>query len=336
MIGLELSLERLWAMRRLVFGMGSLQIVLTGSLIGLIAFSFGNSVEAPVLLGSSLARSLTAVVMQLLIQQDRFGSSVGRGTFGVLLAQDIAVVPILFLVGVFGAHAGGSTVLELGLALGEAVLAVLAILGIGRLMIRPLFRFVGNADSPEFFMAVALLLIIATAALTHAAGLSAALGAFLAGLLLAESEYRHEIEINIEPFKGLLLGLFFMPVGMIIDPAEVFSDPVWITLSIVGLYAIKTLMMAGIERLFEFSRAQAVEMSLLLGQGGEFAFVVVGLATGFALIPEATAQFMLIVFGATMFLTPVVAELAQLAGSALRSSYCSSQRQHKRRLWSWS
>ena len=220
--------------------------------------------------------------------------------------------------------------------MGEAVLAVLAILGIGRLVIRPLFRFVGNADSPEFFMAVALLLIIATAALTHAAGLSAALGAFLPGLLLAESEYRHEIEINIEPFKGLLLGLFFMSVGMIIDPAEVFSDPVWITLSIVGLYAIKTLMMAGIERLFGFSRAQAVEMSLLLGQGGEFAFVVVGLATGFALIPEATAQFMLIVFGATMFLTPVVAELAQRAGSALRSSYCSSQRQHKRRLWSWS
>ena len=318
MIGLELSPERLWGMRRLVFGMGSAQIVLTGLVIGSIAWTFGNSVQASVLLGSCLALSSTAVVMQLLIEQGRFGTAVGRGSFAILLAQDIAVVPILFLVGTFGAHAGGSLLWELGLALGEAVLAVLAILGVGRLIVRPIFRFVG-ADSPELFMAVTLLAIIATAAATHAAGLSAALGAFLAGLLLAECEYRHEIEINIEPFKGLLLGLFFMSVAMSIDLSGILVDPGWITLSIIGLFAIKTLMTTGLARLFGFSWGHATEMGLLLGQGGEFAFVVVGLALGFGLLPEPTAQFMLIVVGATMFLTPLVARLARSVGGAIRA-----------------
>jgi CPA2 family monovalent cation:H+ antiporter-2 len=200
MIGLELSIERLWGMRRLVFGLGSAQILLTGLLIGGIAWSFNNSVEASVVLGSCLALSSTAVVVQLLTEQGRFGSSVGRGSFAVLLAQDLAVVPILFLVGTFGAHVSGSVVWALGLAFGEAFLAVLVILGVGRLVVRPVFRFVGSAASPELFMAVTLLTIIATAATTFAAGLSAALGAFLAGLLLAETEFRHEIEINIEPF----------------------------------------------------------------------------------------------------------------------------------------
>lgn len=319
MIGLELSLERLWGMRRLVFGMGSAQILVTGTLIGSIAWAFDNTLQVSVLLGGCLALSSTAVVIQLLIEQGRFGTTVGRGCFAVLLAQDIAVVPILFLVGIFGAHLGGSVTLELGLALAQALLAVLLILGVGRLVVRPVLRFVGAADSPELFMAVTLLVIIATATATHAAGLSAALGAFLAGLLLAESEYRHEIEVNVEPFKGLLLGLFFMSVGMSIDLAEILNDPVWIALSIVGLFAIKSAVMAVIARLYRFDWPHSIEMGLMLGQGGEFAFVVVGLALGFELLPAPTAQFMLIVVGATVFLTPGVARLAQAAGDALRA-----------------
>ena len=317
MIGLELSFERLWNMRRLVFGMGSAQILASGVVIGCVAWAFGNSMQASVLLGACLALSSTAIVIQLLIEQGRFGTTVGRGSFSVLLAQDIAVVPILFLVGVFGAPGGGSVVLELGLALGEALVAVLLILGIGRLVIRPLLRFVGGADSPELFMAVTLLVIIATAVVTHAAGLSAALGAFLAGLLLAESEYRHEIEVNVEPFKGLLLGLFFMSVGMGIDLAEILRDPLWIVLSVLGLFAIKAVVMGAVARLYRFSWPHAVEMGLLLGQGGEFAFVVLGLALGYSLLPAETAQFMLIVVGATMFLTPLVASLAHAAGRVL-------------------
>ncbi len=311
MIGLELSLERLWAMRRLVLGMGSTQIVVSAIIIGLIAWGFGNPVEVAVLLGACLALSSTAIVMQLLVEQGRFGTGVGQGTFGVLLAQDIAVVPILFLVGAFGVQQGGPLILELGFALLEAALAVGLILGIGRYLIRPLFRFVADADSPELFMAVTLLVIIATASITHAAGLSAALGAFLAGILLAESEYRHEIEVNIEPFKGLLLGLFFMSVAMGIDLFEIMSNPGWIFLSVAGLIIIKALIMTVIARAFGFNPGQSLEMGLLLGQGGEFAFLVLGLALGYQLLPDATAQFMLIVVGATMFLTPLTAKLGQ-------------------------
>lgn len=320
MIGLELSFERLWGMRRLVFGMGSAQIIATAIVIGAIAWYFGNSMEASVLLGGCLALSSTAIVMQLLMEQGRFGTPVGRGSFAILLAQDIAVVPILFLVSAFGASQGGSLGLDFAFAVGEALLAILVILGVGRIVVRPLFRFVAGTDSPELFMAVTLLTIIATAAGTHVAGLSAALGAFLAGLLLAECEYRQEIEINVEPFKGLLLGLFFMSVGMGIDLAEIFTRPEWIVLSVLGLFAIKAVVTANVARGFGIAWRHSVEMGLLLGQGGEFGFVVVGAALAMGLLPEDTGQFMLIVVGMTMFLSPLVAKLARSAGDLLRES----------------
>ena len=317
MIGLELSLERLWGMRRLVLGMGTTQILVTAFAIGGIAWAFGNPVDASVLLGGCLALSSTAVVIQLLVEKGRFGTTVGQGSFAVLLAQDLAVVPILFLVGVFGASSGASVWAELGLALGWALVAVVLILGVGRLVARPLLRFVGGANSPELFVAVTLLLIIATASATHAAGLSAVLGAFLAGLLLAESEYRHEIEVNIEPFKGLLLGLFFTSVGMGIDLAAIAENPLWIAASVAGLFALKTIVMTGIARVYGFRWGHAAEMGLLLSQGGEFAFVVIGMATTLGVIPADIGQFMLIVVSATMFLTPSMSNLAQRVGTAL-------------------
>lgn len=313
MIGLDLSLARLWSMRRLVFGFGGLQIACCGALVGMVAWSFGNSPAAALVLGACLALSSTAVVMQLLTEQGRFGTVVGHGAFAVLLAQDLAVVPILFTVEAMGS--GTDEVgLALGRALGEAVLAVLAILGAGRLLLRPLFRFVSGARSPELFMAATLLIVIATAAATHAAGLSAALGAFLAGLLFAETEFRHEIEVDIEPFKGLLLGLFFMSVGMVIDLGAIVAAPLWTGLSILGLFLLKAGLIAGLARLFAFTTPQAAEIGLLLGQGGEFAFVVLALAMNHALLPEPTAQFMLVVVAATMFITPLVARLARVLG----------------------
>lgn len=329
MIGLELSFDRLWRMRYLVFGLGTTQIIVTGIIIGGIAWAFGNSVEASVILGSCLALSSTAIVVQLLIEHSRFGSTVGHGSFAVLLAQDLAVVPILFVVSTFGAHVSNSLIWPISLAFSGALIAVLIILGIGRLLIRPLFRFVGTADSPELFMAVTLLTIIATAVATYTAGLSAALGAFLAGLLLAETEFRHEIEINIEPFKGLLLGLFFMSVAMGINLSEILAEPVRIFLSVIGLFVIKSLVTTGLARMFGFSWAQATEMGLLLGQGGEFAFVVVGLALGFGLLPESTAQFMLIVVGITMFLTPLVARLAHSVGAKIEARVQSTSEQEE-------
>lgn len=319
MIGLELSLDRLWAMRRLVFGMGSLQVLLTAVVIGFAARQFGNSMQASIILGACLALSSTAVVMQLLAEQGRFGTPVGRGSFAVLLAQDIWVVPILFLVGALGTGSSGALGLPILLAIGKAILAVVIILGVGRIVVRPLFQLVSETRSPEPFMAMTLLVIITTAALTHAAGLSAALGAFLAGLLLAETEFRPEIEVNIEPFKGLLLGLFFVTVGMGIDLAAVMADPYHIALTVLALFAIKTALTAIIARGFGFGWAPAAEIGLLLGQGGEFAFVVIGLALGFGLVPAATAQFLLIVVSATLFLTPLAARAARSLGEAVQA-----------------
>lgn len=307
MIGLELSIDRLWEMRRLVFGLGSLQVIVTAVAIGLIAWGFGNSPAASMVLGCCLALSSTAIVMQILMDRRQLASPLGRSSFSILLMQDLAVVPILFLVGVLGSQAQDN----IGVAfLGSLFKAALVIGGIffgGRLLLRPLFHLVAKARSAEMFMAATLLVIIGASAITGASGLSMALGAFLAGLLLADTEFRHEIEVNIEPFKGLLLGLFFMSVGMGIDYRVVVDEWFWLLASVIGLFALKTVITAGLCLIFGIPRNVSLEAGLLLGQGGEFAFVVVGLASGLGLLPADVAQFMLIVTGLTMVVTPLIA-----------------------------
>lgn len=326
-IGLELSLERLWAMRRYVFGLGSLQILITGSIIGLIAWEFGNSVPASIVLGSCLALSSTAIVMQLLMQSRRLATPLGRSSFSILLMQDLAVVPILFVVGVLGARTEGEVGVELALSLGKAVLTIGLIYSVGRLVLRPALRLVAQTRSSEMFMAAILLTVIGTAAITGAVGLSMALGAFLAGLLLSETEYRHEIEVDIEPFKGLMLGLFFVSVGMGIDWRLVAEEPYWILASVVGLFALKSVITALLCIAFKLPRHTAIEAGLLLGQGGEFAFIVVGLAMALGLIPREVGQFMLIVAGLTMVVTPLVASAA--AEIARRMETRSVAREHE-------
>ncbi|MEQ9554775.1 MAG: monovalent cation:proton antiporter-2 (CPA2) family protein [Rhodospirillales bacterium] len=319
-IGLELSLARLWAMRRLVFGLGSLQVLVTSAIIGLIAFKFGNSVPASIVLGTCLALSSTAIVMQLLLEGRRIGTPLGRASFAILLMQDLAVVPILFVVGVLGTKVNNGFGADLALALGKAALTIVAIYTIGRLILRPALRLVAQTRSPEMFMAAVLLTVIGIAAITGYAGLSMALGAFLAGLLLAETEYSHEIEVDLEPFKGLMLGLFFMSVGMGIDWRVVGVEPFWIPASVVGLYLVKGLIIGGLALAFGLPRHTALEASLLLGQGGEFAFIVVGLAMSLALLPTEVGQFMLIVAGLTMLVTPLVAAMARtIAGRMERA-----------------
>lgn len=308
--GLELSLDRLWAMRRLVFGLGSLQVLITGAIIGAIAWQFGNSVPASIVLGACLALSSTAIVMQILLQSRRLSTPLGRSSFSILLMQDLAVVPILFVVGVLGAKVEGSIGVELALALGKAVLTIGAIYLVGRLVLRPVLRLVAQARSPEMFMAAVLLAVVGIATITGLAGLSMPLGAFLAGLLLAETEFRHEIEVDIEPFKGLMLGLFFMSVGMGIDWRVVADEPFWIAVAVVGLFALKSTITAGLCVAFGVPRPVSLETGLLLGQGGEFAFIVVGLAMSLALLPADVGQYMLIVTGLTMLVTPLVAAAA--------------------------
>lgn len=317
MIGLELSFERLLAMRRLVFGLGGAQVVVTGAVIAAIAYGFGNEAPQAIVIGACLALSSTAIVMRLLTDGRRLATPVGRTSFGVLLFQDLAVVPILFLVGILGAQSEGPVWQAFGIALGKAALAIALILLLGRTVIRPLFRFVGATRSRELFLAAVLLVIIATAILTDLAGLSLALGAFLAGLLLSETEYSHQIEVDIEPFNGLLLGLFFVSVGMSIDFISIARDPVWIPLSVAGLFLVKSVLLFGLATAFGQSRSVSVESALLLAQGGEFAFVVVALARGLDLVPRDTGQFILIVTSLTMLLTPLVAQLARKAGARL-------------------
>lgn len=317
MIGLELSFERLWSMRRLVFGLGGAQVVVTGAVITGIAMWFGNAPPQAIVIGACLALSSTAIVMRLLTDARRLGTPVGRVSFGILLFQDLAVVPILFLVGVLGAQTEGPIILAFLIAVGKAAVAIGLILLLGRTVIRPLFRLVGVTRSRELFLAAVLLVIIATAIFTDLAGLSLALGAFLAGLLLSETEYSHQIEVDIQPFNGLLLGLFFVSIGMTIDLAAIADEPIWIPLSVAGLFVIKSTVLFILILLFDQPRYIAAESALLLGQGGEFAFVVISLALSLGLLPVATSQFVLIIAGLTMLATPPIAQIARRIGAAL-------------------
>ena len=318
MIGLELSLERLWAMRRLVFGLGGLQVVLSGAAIGGIALTLGAEAPAAMVLGACLALSSTAIVMQLLIEQRRMGTTAGRASFSILLLQDQAVVPIMFMVGVFGKSGEeGGVLVGLAVAFGKALLAMALVFIVGRLVLRHLFRFVAQTRSAEMFMAAVLLVAIGTATLTGLAGLSMALGAFLAGLLLGETEYAHEIEVDIEPFKGLMLGLFFMSVGMGLDIRVIGDQILWLGLAVVGLFAVKAVIAGGLCRAFGLSTPVALETGLLLGQGGEFAFVVIVLAMSLGLVGGDLGQFVLIVAGLSMMVTPPVAGLGRRLSARL-------------------
>ena len=311
MIGLELSLGRLWEMRRRVFGLGGFQILITGICIALAVWVFENTLVVSAVLGASFALSSTAIVMQILTENQRLGTPTGRASFAILLCQDLAVLPILFLVGTFAAQSDTAILPAFGLSMLKALVAIAMILALGRWLVQPLFRFVGMTASREMFLALVLLVILGTAVATQEFGLSMALGAFLAGLLLAETEYRYEIEVDIEPFKGLLLGLFFMSIGMGIDIVQVMAAPFLLLASIVGLYLIKSPIIYILSRVFGETRPVAMETSLLLGQGGEFAFVIVAMAQGLKIIPDTTAQFVLAVAGLAMITTPVIAHLAR-------------------------
>ena len=325
LIGLELSFERLWTMRRWVFGLGSAQVTSAALVIGIIAWLWGNSVQASIVLGACLALSSTAVVMQLLSERGEFTSRLGRTVFGVLLFQDLAVVPILVLVTVFGSATGASLLPSLGLAAGKAVLAIAAIIVLGRIILRPLFHLVAGTRIPELFVALTLLAIIGTAVLTGLSGLSMALGAFLAGLLIAETEFRHQVEIDIQPFKGLLLGVFFLSIGMAIDLSAVADQIFWTAASVAGLIGIKTVLASGLCLTFGLTRSLAVQVGLYLSQAGEFALVIVSLAVVLDVLPSATGQFMLIVTSLTMVITPFLATGAKYLGGLLSDAELAGQ-----------
>ncbi len=308
-IGLEVSFERLWAMRRFVFGLGFAQVSLCALAIFGVALAFDNSFTVSAVLGLAFALSSTALVLQLLRERRQIATSVGRTSFSVLLMQDLMVVPILFLVAALSPQAGAFNEGQIAISLLTALLAIAVIVIAGRLLLRPLFRWVAGADSREIFIAAALLAAIGMAAAAQSAGLSMALGAFLAGLLLAETEFRHQIEADLDPFKNLLLGLFFVTVGMQIDLQLLMREPVLIIIGVLGLLTLKIAIIAPLARLFGLSWRRAIETGFLLGQAGEFAFVIIAAARAGGAIPADTANFMLIVTALSIFITPFVASL---------------------------
>ena len=308
-LGLELSLERLRAMRREIFELGASQVVICTFLIAAAAWALGVPAETALILGAALSLSSTAVVLQMLSDQGDMVARVGRVTFAILLFQDIAVAPILAMVPLLAE--GGDVVALLGLALFRAVLAVAAIVVIGRFLTQPMFKLAARTGRREVFVALALLAALGTAWLTQQAGLSLALGAFLSGLVLAGTIYRHQIEAEIEPFRGILLAFFFMTVGMLIDPAVLINQAGLIIALVIGLIAIKALVIIPLCRVFGLGWPMAVRIGLLLAEGGEFAFVIVGLVLSRGLIESWLGQTLVAVVAMTMALTPILATVGR-------------------------
>lgn len=317
MIGLELSLERLLLMRRLVFGLGPLQTILSAAALAGVAIMFNQSIPDAVVIGLALALSSTAVVIQVLSEEGRLTTNTGRTAFAILLFQDIAVVPILFAVAIMGGGGGGDNLGAFAVALGQAALAVAVIIAVGRFGLRPLFRSVARTTSPELFMAACLLVLLGGAVATAAAGLSMAMGGLLAGLLLAETEYRRQIEVLIEPFKGLLLGVFLISMGMTLNLQAIAAAPLLIVGLSFALTLIKTFITYVFARIFGNSQRAAVQSALILAGGGEFSFVVLSAAAALGMIGGQAGEIALIVAALTMAATPLLSGLGKIVARKL-------------------
>lgn len=316
MIGLELSAARLWSMRRWVFGAGSAQVLASTALLGGALWLAGQPAQTAAILGLVLSLSSTAIVMQLMSQQQSTGTPLGQAAFAILMLQDLAVVPILVLIGALGKGAGGgdSVALLSIVALAKAAGAIALIWLAGARVVHPLFRAFARQRQPDVFMALILLSTFGIAALSAAAGLSMALGALIAGLLLAETEFKHEVELMVEPFKGLLMGLFFMTVGMTIDTRQIVEHPLWLAAFVAGLVLLKALVVAVLLKIGGMPWGRALEGGLLLGQGGEFAFIVIGYAIGTRVLDPALGARVMLAVGLSLFITPLLARLGRAIG----------------------
>ena len=307
-IGLELSPQRLWLMRRSVFGAGTLQVAVSALALGGVALGAGLTWKPALIVGLSLALSSTAIGLQTLAERKEIGSQHGRLAFAILLFQDVAAIPILALIPLLAAPpAGALAPMSEGAAALKIVGVIAAVIVGGRYLLRPVFRIVAATQISEVFTATALLVVLGTAWLMQLAGMQMSLGAFLAGMLLADSEYRHEIESQIEPFKGLLLGLFFLSVGVSLDLGLVREQPVTIALIVGGMLATKALILLAIgigSR--KLDAAESVRLAAVLAGGGEFAFVVLNLAQQQSLLDAAQRDLLVVAVTLSMALTPLM------------------------------
>jgi monovalent cation:proton antiporter-2 (CPA2) family protein len=304
MIGIEMKPQRLWIMRRLVFGLGGLQVVSTGAVLAAGAvFIFDLDIRMALVIGFGMALSSTAFGVQLLSEKNELTSHHGRNSFAILLFQDLAVVPLMVLLPLFsGGEIAVST--SMGLAMVQAAGIILVVVLAGRYAIGPAMHAIARIGNSDTFVAMALLMVLGFAWVMSQVGLSLALGAFMAGVMLAESEYRHQIEADILPFRGLLLGLFFMGVGMSLDPGPLSDHTFDICMATLVLLAIKTIMTIGCSLLFKTPLGVAIRSGFLLSQAGEFGFVVFSLALGEGILSAEQADLLVSVVVLSMILTP--------------------------------
>jgi CPA2 family monovalent cation:H+ antiporter-2 len=308
MVGLELPLGRLKVMRTLVFGLGGMQVLATGFLIAALCLFLGLPMTTAIVIGASLGLSSTAMGIQLLSEREELRARHGRATFAVLLFQDICAALFMTLIILMGReqNADQSLVLVIGETFLDATIAIAAIFIMGHYALRPLYRYVASTKNEEIFTATTLLVILSVSFLMGQIGLSMALGAFIAGMILAETEYRHEVARHVLPFQGLLLGLFFMTVGMGIDFSAVAYNAFSIGVMLLGLMISKGLLIYGMARLFDLPSSCALKTGILLSQGGEFAFVLLALARGGDLIDPTLSSNIMVVVALSMALTPIL------------------------------
>jgi len=316
LIGLELSFERLRSMRKHVFGFGGAQFILSAGLFAAFFVGFGGGQEAAIIIGGGLALSSTAIVLQVIDEQGEKASQVGRLALAVLILQDLAVIPLLVLVTLFNDNSK-----DMATALTEATikagLCLTFIFSAGHLFLRPFFRFIASLENTELFSATTMFVVLGVAYLTSYFGLSPALGAFMAGLLIAETEFKPQVEADILPYKGLFLGLFFMTVGMSLNLHMLLDRFMSIVGLTVALMAAKSLIIMALCRVFGFTLSSAIHVGLLLSQGGEFAFVLFSLAGNTGMLDGPLTQILLVVVTMSMALTPLIAQIGQRAATAL-------------------
>lgn len=303
-IGLELQPSRLWVMRRLMFGLGAAQVTISAAVLAAIAFLFGLDLDKAVLTGLILALSSTAFVLQMLAERKELMTAHGRAAFAILLFQDLAVIPLIAVLPMFGASAAQ------GFDLRGIVLAIAVVSGLvigGHYVLRPVLRIAARSGIPEIFTATALLVVIGAALMMQAAGMSMVLGAFIAGMLLADSEYRHELESDIAPFKGLLLGLFFIAVGMSVNLELLVQQPGAIALIVACLMAAKAAVLFPLARLYGICDARgAARLAAALSEGGEFAFVLFAIVARHQILETALIDQLILAVALSMLLTPII------------------------------
>lgn len=310
-IGLELPWERLRELKRYVFGMGLLQVFTTALIFGLLIFGLSHSIEMSIILGGGLAISSTAVVLQVLSERNELMSRTGRIAFSILIIQDLAVVILLVWINTM-AKSGGDVLITLAQTALRAIIVLVAIGFVGRFILRPLYRIVSLTRNTEVFMATSLLIILATGTATAAANLSMELGAFLAGIMLAETEYRHQIEADIKPFRSLLLGLFFMTVGMSINPAVLSSQWTFILAMTAIIIIAKFFIIFSLSKLFQIPTKNAIRLGFLLSTGSEFIFVIFSEALQENIVSTELMQVVNLSVIISMALTPFLVLLGRL------------------------